>query len=120
MSSRTGHGGDVSTDELFAVLGDAHRRQVMFCLREQCQPMTVAELGEAVIEREGESLDGSVDFDDHPVATALYHVHLPKLFEAGLIRWADDGMVAYDDPIEAVESLFELLERGDCFDAAPS
>lgn len=118
MSSCSGHGGDVSTDELFAVLGDAHRLQVLFYLREQRRPMTVAELGEAVIEREGESLDGGVNLDDHPATTALYHVHLPKLSEVGLIRWTDDGMVAYDEPAEAVESLFELMERTCPFDTS--
>ena len=120
MSSRTGHDGEISADELFAVLSDARRLQVLLCLREQRRPITFAELCEAVIERESGSLDGGVDLDDHLVTTTLHHVHLPKLREVGLVRWTDDGMIAYDNAREVVESLLELVEQTDGFDPTPS
>lgn len=80
--------------------------------------MTFAELSEAVIEREGGSPDGGLVLDDHSVATTLHHVHLPKLRDAGLIRWTDDGTVAYDEPVAAVESLFDLMARTHPLDAS--
>lgn len=114
MGSKTSSDrGRETTDDLFDALGDGYRRTVLSCLREHQRPMTVAELGDAVLERE--SADGSLDRQQ--VTASLHHVHVPKLREVGLVRRTGDGLVAYDDSTVDGERLFELLGRGGYADA---
>ena len=99
------NGGDdaviLSTDLLFELLADRRRRHILQCLTDQ--PDGVAEftdLVDAVVGHEPETDAG----DRETVRTSLYHVHLPKLAEAGVID--------YDTRSEAVRySEHPLLEE---------
>ena len=73
-----------STDLLFELLADRRRRHILQCLTDQ--PDGVAEftdLVDAVVGHESETDAG----DRETVRTSLYHVHLPKLAEAGVIDY---------------------------------
>ena len=72
-----------STDLLFELLAD-RRRHILHCLTDQ--PDGVAgftDLVDAVVGHEPETDAG----DRETVRTNLYHVHLPKLAEAGVIDY---------------------------------
>ena len=90
-----------SNDLLFELLADRRRRHILHCLIDQ--PDGVAEftdLVDAVVDHEPETDAG----DRETVRTRLYHVHLPKLAEAGVID--------YDTRSETVRySQQPLLER---------
>lgn len=72
---------DLSSDELFAVLGNRTRRTVLFHLR-QHRAATVAELVDVVVE-----LDETNAAVPDGVTTDLHHTHLPVLNAAGLVTY---------------------------------
>lgn len=88
-------------DQLFAVLCDPVRRQVLSHLYERggtdATSVSVADL----------TTDAS---DYHEVV--LHHVHLPKLTEAGYVDWDDtDRVVSPGDRFDEVEALLDLLDE---------
>lgn len=83
-----------SLDAVFETLASERRRNALYVLYQSAGPLSVSTLAEEVAELEGA--------DAERVATALFHVHLPKL--------ADIGVVEYDTDDEAVR-LTDLSER---------
>ncbi|MFB6165794.1 MAG: hypothetical protein ABEJ31_11600 [Haloarculaceae archaeon] len=76
-----------SPAELFRVLAHEWRRRTLASLRDSEGTMQVTELAAAVTD----AADGATPARREEVATSLYHVHLPKLIDAGLVEWADPG-----------------------------
>ena len=73
-----------STDIALAMLADESRRLAVQALFERHGPIQVADLAAAVAEQiPAESSDRS----EREIATALHHVHLPKLADANLIDY---------------------------------
>ena len=80
---------ETSRDDLFEALADARRRRSLAYLRATEDAVAVEELAKHVATAErngGETVSAS---DRRQVATSLYHAHLPKLIDAGLVAWAD-------------------------------
>jgi len=78
-----------SRDELFEVLAHGRRRLSLAYLRTEAGVVPVEELAKHVAAAErpgGETVSAS---DRKQVVTSLYHVHLPKLVDAGLAVWRD-------------------------------
>lgn len=79
-------------DELFTVLGSERRRILIAVLGERSAPVTTDALAEAVASRE--VTDPTGDLVER-VRVSLYHVHLPKLDDAGLVQYDSDRSVVY-------------------------
>lgn len=65
-------------DDVFRVLADVHRRQVLICLAETGQTPAMVQVPEDII-------DEASDFEQRQIE--FYHVHLPELEQHGYIQW---------------------------------
>ncbi|ELY95062.1 hypothetical protein C483_01821 [Natrialba hulunbeirensis JCM 10989] len=104
---RTDH---VNADQVFGALADQRCRHVLRCLDEHETPIELAELADAVASRTYD--DPVAEIPDRAVEQtyiALYHNHVPKLADSGLITY-DRGRELVDTsvPFEPVaESVLE-------------
>lgn len=89
MSEQTGVGG--TSDEVFGALADERRRLTLAYLRAIDGSVPIPELGERLV-----AADRVETSDKDDVVTALYHVHVPKLADAGLLEWDDRGVTTTD------------------------
>ncbi|SEN71880.1 hypothetical protein SAMN05216388_1004272 [Halorientalis persicus] len=78
--------GNTTRDELFRALAHARRRRVLAYLRSEGRAVPVEHVATYVATTE---TAGDDDAAYTEVETSLYHVHLPKLIDVGLVRWAD-------------------------------
>lgn len=82
-----------TTDELFALLTDVHRRRVLVSL-----------LDDSVVDPETALLDEDCS------AVELQHAHLPKLDDAAVVDWdRGDGAVRRGPQFESIRPTLELL-----------
>ena len=97
--------------DLFRLLGDGRRVRTLLTLREE-SPTTLSELAAGVAAREREvTREELATADVRRVSIALYHAHLPKLRDAGVIEFdPDDGFVSLG--ADAADA-FELLDAVD-------
>ncbi|SDD41371.1 transcriptional regulator [Natrinema hispanicum] len=87
-------------DEFFEVLSKSPRRRVLTALVD-ANPRDVAEFAPA---------DFTNDERREDVVTRLYHIHLPKLDEAGFIEWDSDSETVTRGPrFDEIAPLVELL-----------
>ncbi|USZ67494.1 hypothetical protein NGM10_12240 [Halorussus salilacus] len=77
-----------SLDAIFELLVTERRRNALYVLYRSPGPLSVSALAEEVAALEGA--------DPERVATALHHVHLPKLADAGVVEYDGDA-VRLDD-----------------------
>lgn len=70
---------DSSLDAIFRLLGSERRRNALYVLYQRTGPLGVADLAAEVASLE--------DADPERVATALHHVHLPRLDAAGVVEF---------------------------------
>lgn len=74
-------------DELFEALTHQHRRRVLAVLRTAGQPLTLTALAEELALRS----DGDAGEDEtEGLRVSLYHRHLPKLADTGLVEFDAD------------------------------
>ncbi|WP_136717090.1 DUF7344 domain-containing protein [Halorientalis salina] len=78
-----------SRDDLFESLADARRRRSLAYLRAEEGVVSVEELAKHVAAAERTGGERVSPSDRKQVATSLYHVHLPKLIDSGLVSWQD-------------------------------
>lgn len=82
-----------SLDEIFELLANQRRRESLYVLVRREGPITVTELGDEVA--------SVVEATPERVATALYHVHLPKLADAGVVEYdVETGTVRLTDAFD--------------------
>lgn len=86
--ARLRHDG-TSRDELFETLAHARRRRSLAYLRATESVVAVEELAKHVAAAERTGGETVTPTDRKQVLTSLYHVHLPKLIDAGLVTWQD-------------------------------
>lgn len=92
---------DVDTDTLHRILADRRRRYALARLHEAGTPMHLGALAEAIAEWERESGEGNPSTE--LIHQTLYHVHVAKMAEAGLVEY--DGLrdtVTLTDPGHAL------------------
>lgn len=89
-------------DEALANLADKHRRRILLDLLDH-NPQAVG----------GLSLTDDVSAEDSEVEdlqVQMYHVHLPKLDDAGFIEWKKDDLQVVKGPkFDEIKPLLELL-----------
>lgn len=81
---------DVDADTLHAILADRRRRYVLARLQESVSPMHLGDLAEAMAAWERDRDDVEEPADPETIHQSLYHVHVAKMAEAGLVDY--DGM----------------------------
>lgn len=86
MNQRTTAVGETDTDDLMATLADERRRRALRVLWDADGVVSLTELTDEVTRLER---GGDVRPDSERVRTSLYHVHLPKLAELGLVTVAE-------------------------------
>lgn len=97
---------DVDT-ALFDALSDAHRRFVVSYLDERDEPVSVDALADELARRNADDQDDEVSEERRKsLYLALYHQHIPRLVDAGLVeRDRETGAVSlaaeYEDISEA-------------------
>ena len=80
---------ELSRDDLFSLLRNERRREVIHYLREHDGPVDLRDLSEYIATLENDCDPGEVTYKQRKrVQTALYQMHLPKL--------ADQEIVEYD------------------------
>jgi DNA-binding transcriptional ArsR family regulator len=75
---------------MFRVLSAPTRAKLLAYLTEQSNPVTVAELADVLVTADFQNTNGATDRERKTVYSELYHVHLPKLNEAGLVNIESD------------------------------
>lgn len=101
-----------STEEVtdtFSILAHPVRRYVLYYLAELEAPVTFDRLATRVAAWQTDSDPETVNSDTlDQIRTVLYHVHLPKLAEVGVITYDDNpGDIT---PTDAIDSLAPFIE----------
>ena len=95
-----GHARDPVTDEVLNAMADTIRRRLLFYIYEQGQDGRKLPV-------QGASVP---DFEERNVQVALYHVHIPRLEEAGYINWNGDARTISKGPEWVqIEPLLRLI-----------
>lgn len=103
--------GDDRRDELFDVLSDSRRRFMLTSLQSAQMPVSVEELTAELVAWEAQrpAPDRS-DADGDGIAISLIHKHLPKMAEAGFIRYDDTRRtISPTDRIDTARTHLQLL-----------
>ena len=96
----------VSLDELFEMLSHEPRRRILVAVGRD-NPRDEDEIASKLAATENEGDLDTIEL----VKTKLYHVHLPKLDEAGLIDWnRESGRIRRGPRFEEIEPLLGLLD----------
>ena len=90
---RTGE--QLPLDALAALLSNARRRFTLRYLQLRNAPVPIEELAEALARWECDDLDEVTPHLTECIRASLHHVHLPKLADAGLVRYDPAGNRAW-------------------------
>lgn len=75
----------------YALLADSHRRHALHVLRESDVPLALADLAADIARCESAASDGATDWNRiEQIRAALYHNHVPRLAERGLVEFDGD------------------------------
>jgi len=79
---------DIDADALFNTLQDSRRRFVLSCLDTHRNPMALADLADELASWESDMELSEIPAEDvTSVYISLYHVHIPKLADVGLVEY---------------------------------
>lgn len=108
----------LSTDTIYDLLADRRRRYLLYCLYRYTNPVALPRVADCVTEWELSTPADEVPDERLRVYMSLYHDHLPKLGEAGVIEYSQtDDTVALAPPADRLKP---HLERTAESDLAPS
>ncbi len=97
---------DVDADALFDVLADTRRRFVLACLQGHANPMALGDVADELAAWERDAPLTEIPSEEvESTYAALYHVHVPKMADAGVVdycRERDAVALAADVPVESV------------------
>lgn len=103
--------GDRSLDVSLDVLTDPYRRVVLARLAEADGKVGFDRLVDLVVDAADRGAIAVPTADRSRVATRLYHLHLPKLVDAGVVTHDDWESFEATDCGEAVSRLVDRVER---------
>lgn len=101
---------ELSATEIFPLLAEARRRYVLHYLSQRVGAVSLGELAEQL------ALWEDTPSRDHyeRILTSLYHSHLPKLIDAGLIRYeVEQETVVELDTMNKVDPYLDLAVADD-------
>lgn len=107
-----GDSGDLSIDVVFDLLADRRRRHVLACLLDGDRAIALSDLAEDVAVREHDRPRIEIPKERaQAIRTSLYHVHVPKLADAGVIEYdRDRNLVRASDTAVRVEHALSRTE----------
>jgi hypothetical protein len=77
----------VTVADLFSVLNNRRRRDVIRCLRREETEMALRDICEVIAAWENDTTRADVDYKERKrVYTSLYQNHLPKMVDAGIVE----------------------------------
>lgn len=119
MTRKLNEGG-ADVESVFVALGNERRRHVLAALDDRATPATLPDLARFVAAREsGHDPTGVPAARYRSVRVTLWHVHLPKLAEAGLVERHEGGVSLVDTPVaEQAADLTEAPFAESSLDAA--
>lgn len=111
---------DLSRDRLFELLAHEERRCLIGCLQEMTTPIAVADLTRCIVHLESGDVAGDQHDELQRIHCSLYHHHVPKLADYGVLEHDRDRntvdlgpnfdrLAAHVGPISGVED--DGLER---------
>lgn len=94
-------------DDVFDILSNARRRQLLFLLYGQGESVELSELAQDIADAEGGG--GDVGADRYKrVYISLYQTHVPKLKEHGIVEYdADSKTVEITDRVGEIVAIFQ-------------
>lgn len=101
-------------DELFDLLSRRRRRYALACLMEHTEPVALSELAREVAVRENGTTAAEISDDRvRAVESSLYHSHIPKLAEVGVVGYDPErASVSLSGDPERIERLISLTPSG--------
>ena len=104
---------DLSRDEVFEVLGNGRRRNVIRALRQADDAVELGELAERIAAQENDISVEEVSYQQRKrVYTALQQSHLPKMDEAGALDYdSDRGVIEAADELSQFDLYLEVVPR---------
>lgn len=102
----------LSAELLFDVLGSSYRRFVLSHLSDEPKPVPIDELAYRLAAWEDDTTVADVSSETaDDIEILLYHVHLPKMAELGLVAYdSEAGVIAPGEGIETATDGLELAE----------
>lgn len=107
---RSSVGGEATTENeehvsrLFDSLSNQRRRYALYCLYRYETPMALADLTDEIIRMETDVPPTAVPEIRERAYTHLYHRHLPKLAEVGLVSFdMNENLVSLGDAADEVK-----------------
>lgn len=91
---------------VFKALSNSHRIRVIQVVVDASSSVTLEDLAREIARKEEEPVESTREERVEELHVSLYHKHIPKLEDLGLIEWnRDEGRVAIDDsaPLEQIE-----------------
>lgn len=113
---------DNDLDTVFNTLADPDRRYLVRIVSERAPTtLTPEDLAASLLARTHESAQAVPDMRRKQALTSLYHVHLPKLSDAGLIEWDQDNdtIDRGDHPVYQTDIVDKILEHDQPEDSDP-
>ena len=100
---------ELSIGALFDALADERRRYVLFALKEHERPVALADLADEVAVEENDRTITEIPAEEvKRVYMSLWHSHIPKLVDAGLVEYNQDrGTVTLAEKAEQLEPRIE-------------
>lgn len=98
--------------QLFGVLTDETRRRIIRILRGQTGSISEQDLAERLAAMESDSKPEETTSETaEAVLIQLYHIHLPKLVDTGLVEWDRDArtVATTDYPMDEIDQLEEII-----------
>lgn len=104
--------GALSADTVYELLSNRRRRYLLDCLAEHGYSLTLADLADEVAAREHDAQVKAVPEEEVlRIYLTLYHQHVPKLAEADVVRYDQDGdLVASGETAPLVEAVLAREE----------
>lgn len=104
---------DLSREDVFDALGHDRRRRVLDVLDEAGTALSLSDLARSVARRE-HAPRHPMDETVKRVRISLYHRHVPKLEDAGLVDYdPDDRTVGLEAPVAGIPDRADLLAPTD-------
>lgn len=100
-----------TTDEVFDLLGHRYRRVLLACLRQSEWPLHQRTIAIEIARRGDErSREDLTETEIERVETALYHSHVSKLRDHGIVSSVGDSdVLVLEDAVEHLEPHLDLI-----------